>query len=206
MNPLNLIGMILPLVILTGASAQQVTPNKITEPIVVEFRQQTFKLAYADQGKDPRNPQIINEYLTADETLENWTKLIAVFEYPNQSEIEAIPARMIQLLEKQNPLTRHAIHQSPDKKRLMVDFVTWNDRSVTEFNIFIFEKNPRGAGIIAHQYAERAYGDEQGADFLRNLRDRRPKLLEEIGDLQFPRCQSSGNSTGPSSSVSSAAH
>ena len=70
---------------------------------------------------------------------------------------------------------------------MMVDFVTWDlNAKITEFNIFIYQLDASGESVVAQQYALRAYGNDEGREFLVKLKDLRPKLLDEITEFEFP--------------------
>ena len=72
----------------------------------------------------------------------------------------------------------------------MVDFVTWDlDAEITEFNVFLYQVGPDGNSVLAQQYAERVYGKEEGFEFLRELKDRRMKMLADVGAFKFPALQ-----------------
>ena len=94
---------------------------------------------------------------------------------------------LVKALKQQNPLARAALHSSVDGKRTMVDFVTWDlNAQITEFNVFLYQLGPDGNSVISQQYAERVYGKEEGYEFLRQLKDRRMKLLAAVGEFKFP--------------------
>ena len=59
---------------------------------------------------------------------------------------------------------------------MIVDFVVWPaDASFVEWNVFKYAKRPEG-GVVAEQYALRAYEDSEA--FLKGLRPVRERLVE----------------------------
>ncbi|MCE7878565.1 MAG: hypothetical protein DYH14_14870 [Betaproteobacteria bacterium PRO3] len=71
-----------------------------------------------------------------------------------------------------------ALLEHPKSGDVIVDFITWPpDRAFVEFNLFRYGKRD-GGGVVAQQYALRAYGDP--GDFLRRLKSERPKLVDAM--------------------------
>ncbi len=151
-----------------------------------DFHDETYELAFA-QGNQF---EAINEYIPAGETLEEWSSLIAIRHYNGRRDFRELAGRLVQALKQKNPLARAALHTSTDGKRTMVDFITWDlDAEITEFNIFVYQLGPDGNSVIAQQYAERAYGKDEGLEFMRELKDRRMKVLADVGSFKFPALQ-----------------
>lgn len=150
-----------------------------------QFQDETYEFAYAQANQF----EAINEYIPEGETLEEWSSLIAVRLYTGRRDYPELAGRLVQALKQKNPLARAAIHSSSDGKRTrtMVDFITWDlDAEITEFNVFIYQLGPDGNSVLAQQYAERVYGKDEGLEFMRELKDRRLKLLAEVGAFKFP--------------------
>lgn len=153
----------------------------------IEFQGQSLRLAYVAESPDPNDGRAINEYVPVGESLENWTQLIGIYHYPHQDDSKSIAGQMVKALKASNPLARFQIRESQDGKRIMLDFITWEtEKGITEFNVFIFQKHPEGSGLIAQQYALRAYGQAEGLKFMEQLRDTRNKSLDAVSDFTFP--------------------
>lgn len=153
----------------------------------IEFQGQSLRLAYVAESPDPNDGRAINEYVPAGESLENWTQLIGIYHYPHQHDIKSVAGQMVKALKASNPLARFQIHESEDGKRVMLDFITWDTKKgITEFNIFIYQKHPQGTGLVAQQYALRAYGQAEGLKFMEGLRETRTKSLEAVSNFTFP--------------------
>lgn len=149
----------------------------------LQFQGQTFELAFAQANASAA----ISEYIPHGETLERWNSLLAVRTFSGRRDYERMAGNLVQALKQQNPLARAALHTSVDGQRTMVDFVTWDlDAKITEFNVFLYQLGPDGNCVVSQQYAERVYGKEEGYEFLRQLKDRRMKLLTAVGEFKFP--------------------
>lgn len=149
----------------------------------LQFRGQTFELAFAQASE----VAAINEYVPQGETLERWNTLLAVRTFAGRRDFQPMAGNLVKTLQQQNPLARFAIFTSEDGRRTMVDFVTWDlNAEITEFNVFLYQLGPDGNSVVSQQYAERVYGKAAGAEFLRQLKDRRMKLLAAVGEFKFP--------------------
>lgn len=149
----------------------------------LRFEGQTYELAFAEGNQF----EAINEYIPPGETLEKWNTLIAVRSYAGRRDYKELAGGLVKALNKKNPLARAAIHSSVDGKRTMVDFITWDlDQHITEFNVFLYQLGPDGNSVLAQQFAQRVYGEEEGLDFMRELKARRLKLLAAVGEFTFP--------------------
>lgn len=169
------------------ADEKLISAGKKTPANTIDFQGQSLRLAYVAESPDPNDGRAINEYVPVGETLENWTQLIGIYHYPLQHDSKSMAGQMVKSLKASNPLARFQIRESEDGKRVMLDFITWEtEKAITEFNVFIFQKNSQGSGLIAQQYALRAYGQEEGLKFMEGLRNTRTKSLEAVSDFDFP--------------------
>jgi hypothetical protein len=153
----------------------------------LEFRDETYELAYVKETKSGKFHEILNEYIPEEEELKEWSSMIAVRQYPGRTDFEQLAGTVVKVLKQQNPDAPSALHTSPDGKRTMVDFITWDlKQEIVEFNVFIYELGPGGTSVVAQQYALRTYGQEEGLKFLKELKPLRPKILEAVGKFKFP--------------------
>jgi hypothetical protein len=109
--------------------------------------------------------------------------------YPRRVDFKLLAGGLVKAVKEKNPLSQAALHSSKDGQRTMVDFLTWagtGDETITEFNVFIYQLGPDGKSVLAQQYAERAYGKEEGLEFMKQLKGRRMKLLQTAGEFKFP--------------------
>lgn len=146
----------------------------------------SYRLAFVDEQKNRNHLQILNEYIPDGESLERWSSLIAVFHYPEIADLAGMPGELVKAIKSHNPLARFEVHSSPDGKRVMVDFVTWDvDKKFAEFNIFIYQNAVEGKGVLVHQFAMRAYGNAM-EKFMIELKGKRVPTIDAVTEFQFP--------------------
>ncbi|WP_425617817.1 hypothetical protein NA78x_001506 [Anatilimnocola sp. NA78] len=158
------------------------------QPESLEFREETYNLAAVNVDKNGKHKQILNEYVPEEEDLEEWSSMIAVRQYFGRTDFKELGDALVKVLKQQNPDFPSATHISEDGKRKMVDFIMWDvEKEIVEFNVFIYELSKDGKSVIAYQYAQREYGEEEGLEFLKDLKKLRPKLLESVSKFKFPK-------------------
>ena len=118
------------------------------------------------------------EFVPPGEKLARWTKLASIREYPSHADPKALAGELVRALKNRYPGAPFALIENQAAGEVIVDFVVWpDDRAFTEFNVFRYGKRD-GGGVVAQQYALRAYGD--AGDFLRGLKAERPKLIDTM--------------------------
>lgn len=140
----------------------------------VEFDGHKLVLAFEDKNE----ALFLKEYIPEGETLEKWTKLAAFFEYPQQNEPSVISDAIVSRLKEKDASVEKRLHVLHHKQTddVILDFITFpDDFSFAEFNVFRFSKRP-GGGVIAHQFAMRAYGEES-TPFVKGLKKVRERLV-----------------------------
>ena len=143
------------------------------------------RLVQADEGKTA--VERWREFLPLGDKFERWTVLASIREYPGHADPKALAGELVRALKRSTPDAPMSILEHPGSGDVLVDFITWPpDRAFVEFNLFRYGKRD-GGGVVAQQYALRAYGD--ASDFLRRLKSERPKLLDAMakGGLQAAR-------------------
>lgn len=132
------------------------------------------RLVHAAEGKTA--VELWREFVPPGETLERWTKLASVREYPSHRDPKALAGELVRALKQRYPGAPFALIENKATGEVIVDFVVWpDDRAFTEFNVFRYGTSD-GGGVVAQQYALRVYGD--AGDFLRGLKAERPRLLD----------------------------
>ncbi len=120
----------------------------------------------------------IKEFIPSGETLENWTKLAAVREYPTLNDARGFAEMMVQRLAADSPDAASKISDGAKPGEVVLDFVMWpKDKSFAEFNVWKFRDGPNG-GLVADQFAVREYKDPEG--FLKNLKPVRERLVSAM--------------------------
>jgi hypothetical protein len=159
-----------------SASAQNSTASHR-----IEFGGDVYVLAHKESGNDG----IINEYIRAGESLERWSRMIAVRRFVHLDDPGAAVGALARAIKQDNSEAKFAVWINDEKSRFTIDFVTWDENGTVEFNIWIYQKDASGEGLIAKQFAARAYRPD-GESFLQNLVSQRPKWLNETMAYEFP--------------------
>jgi hypothetical protein len=139
----------------------------------VSFDGQMLPLAW--QASDKR----IREYLPEGQKLDSWTSLASIREYPGIDDHRAVVGNLVRQLKQRTPPAPVGLIENPTTGEVIVDFVVWpDDGAFVEFNLFKYGAREEG-GIVAQQYALRAYGDK-AEEFLRGLKPVRQRLISEM--------------------------
>jgi hypothetical protein len=144
-------------------------------PKSVQFDGQTFMLA-SDQ---PTKTGSIEEFLLPGQAFTSWTKLAAIHHFPLDVDPALSTAELAQTVHQNNPQAQTLVMNNSATGDSLIDFVTWptsdpNGIAYIEFDVFKYQKL-RAGGLVAYQYALRAYGKD-GAAFLKTLKTERVRL------------------------------
>lgn len=154
----------------------------------LEFRDESFELAFVKEKKEGKFHEILNEYIPEEEDLEEWSAMIAVRKYPGRTDFEQLAKNVVKVLKEQNPDAPYELQTLDNGKRTMIDFITWDlKEEIIEFNVFIYELGGDGESILCKQYALRSYGQEEGMEFLDELKPLRPEILKAVTKFKFPK-------------------
>lgn len=142
-------------------------------------------VTYTRQFVSGSPPAGLAEYVRADETVENWTTLVAVRCFPQLDDPGAAAAELAKTLKKSNPLARFQLLVKEDKSEAMIDFLTWpDDASYGEFNIFRYLKLPGHPGLISYQFAHRF--TDTSPEVTEQFKQDRQRWVEEMTRADFP--------------------
>ncbi|MGB7346818.1 MAG: hypothetical protein WBD20_21530 [Pirellulaceae bacterium] len=147
----------------------------------LKLGQQFFALKFVESDETSGT---VNEYIPEGESLDRWTKMIAIRSQPMGNDPGKAVGALVNALQTKNPQAKFAIWKSDDGNRVGVDFITW-EGEITEFNVFIYQRGADGNGLTSHQYAERAYGDDM-IPFMKGMKERRAALLDQVLKFDFP--------------------
>lgn len=118
------------------------------------------------------------EYVRESETIDNWTKLFAVRNFPQHDNPEAAVAAFERVVKQHNPLARMQTLYKQDGSEAMIDFMTWETgQDQMEFNVHRYLRKPGHPGLISFQFAYRFRADSTDAEKLRALRERWTELM-----------------------------
>lgn len=163
------------------AAADAESETSVLPLETVEFDGQVMPLAW----QNDKDGESIREYIPRDETLEHWTHLASIREYPSLNDPTQLGLALVETLKQRDPETPHAIVRNEETGDVVVDFVVWpeeeseGDTQFVEFNVFKYSVRPEG-GVVAQQYAVRAYDD--AVEFLQNLGPLRERVVKEMAE------------------------
>ena len=109
-------------------------------------------------NKYTKNSPPINlvEYVRKNETIKNWTKLIAIRNYTNLNNPKAAATNLARTVKQHNSKANFHILESKDKTEAQIDFLTWpKSNKYMEFNIHRYMKVKGYKGLISYQFAYR---------------------------------------------------
>lgn len=156
------------------AADAPVTNDAAAHKPKLTFDGQTLILGW--QGKNEQAGEFTREFIPADQTLDHWTSLASIREYPDLNDPRSLAEILARTVKERLPDSLTSISDKSDSDETVVDFVLWaDDKSFAEFNVFKYRKNPAG-GILAEQFAVRDYADP--AAFVKNLKPLRDRLVK----------------------------
>lgn len=155
------------------------------EQVTIEFLGELFSLQYQSTEEN----EIVNEYVPVDEDVEgNWTRMLAVREYPALSNAEEALGNLVRTVGSTYPEAPVEIFTNESTGQSIVEFTLTGNTETSlfvEYNLFRYEPSPSGSGVVSYQYAVRAYGEDTDA-FLSSLTEERGDRLEAISTYDFP--------------------
>jgi hypothetical protein len=134
------------------------------------------RLVHAAEGTTP--VERWREFVPQGEKVDRWTKLASIREYPTHDDPKALAGELVRTLKKRYPDAPSSILENKSTGEVIVDFIAWPaDRAFTEFNVFRYGRRD-GGGVVAQQYALRAYGD--ATVFLQGLKGQRKRVVDAM--------------------------
>ncbi|MDR2901980.1 MAG: hypothetical protein LBU87_02580 [Lactobacillales bacterium] len=122
-------------------------------PPMIKFGPTNYVLAYAaSDGGDA-----LNEYILPGQTLDNWTRMVAVRSFGNNHMTAEQAARsMIKELYARNPEAKINVYGGERENEFTIDFYMYTPHmKIIEFNVFRFIE--RGDMMFSLQFALRIY-------------------------------------------------
>ena len=121
-------------------------------PAPIEFDGEQYLPAFTSNLKEFR----LVEYVRAGETVENWTKLFAVRNFPGQRDPREAVKVFERVVKQHNPQAGVLVLVKEDGSEAMIDFLTWaSSAEPMELNIHRYVKKPGFPGLISYQFAFR---------------------------------------------------
>jgi hypothetical protein len=125
------------------------------------------------------------EYVKPDETVDNWSTLVAVRTVPQSNDPGAMAAELVKALKRSNPDARFQLLVKEDETEAIVDFITWPaDGSYGEFNLFRYIKRPGRPGLISYQFACKVR--DTSPDATEQFKQDRHRWIDEMTRADFP--------------------
>ena len=150
----------------------------------IKFDGDTYYLAFS--SKNPAGGYF-NEYLKEGENLNNWKKLLAVYNFPNLDDPLQAAQSLANMVKMTNKDANFQIIQNKERGEVIIDFFTWTqtEPTIAEFNIFRYTKVNGKPGLIAYQFAFRNYG-ELTPEYQKEFTENRSKWIGLIADSKIP--------------------
>ena len=158
------------------------TPSPDAEKPRIVFDGETFIFAW--EGASPTVK--IKEFLPAGQNFDNWTRLVAINEYPNVDDPREFAQVMLDSLKQQNPKAGTQLQANDKTGEVVLDFVTWpEDKSYVEFDVFKFHRLD-GGGIVGEQFAQRTYTAEEQKTLHDGLAKLKQRVLPQMAEHGLP--------------------
>lgn len=135
-----------------AAAATPATPaaDGATEGQSIEFDGDRYVEQFESATPDFR----LMEFVRGDETVDNWTKLLAVRNFMKLEDPGQSAAAVGKTLQQMQPEAKYRLLEKEDGSEAIIDFITWPaDGSYLEFNIHRYLKKPGYPGLISYQFA-----------------------------------------------------
>lgn len=133
-----------------AAPASPAAADAAAEGQSIEFDGDTYVEQFESATPDFR----LMEFVRADETVDNWTKLLAVRNFMKLEDPGQSAAAVGKTLQQVQPGAKYRLLEKEDGSEAIIDFITWPaDGSYLEFNIHRYLKKPGYPGLISYQFA-----------------------------------------------------
>ncbi len=171
-----LCGLVLPLL----GSLVAAQDGGLRAPRKLSFDGETYLKAFEDRTATGE----LAEYLRKGDRIERWEKILGLYEFVVPGGPQAFAEAMAANIRKGRPGAKCTLRRDPRDGSVLLAFVTWpSDGSYAEFNVWKFRPADRGEGVLALQYARRAYRDVE--KFLADLAREEPRVLALMARKNF---------------------
>ena len=137
----------------------------------------------------------IQEYLTENDSLNNFTEMISLFVLNESVSVEDAIQMKIQELEefkKTDPVCNYAVTFGPNKTGTVVDFLRGESiadmATLVEFNVYRYKQIKIGKNkkaILVYAFSKRATGSDM-VPFLTSLKEERLLFIEKVLSVELP--------------------
>ena len=158
------------------------TPIALAQPASVTFDGER----YVQRFENRRGAVPVVEYVRANESLQTWTKLVAIRHFANQTDPRVAASNLARLVREHNPNARADVIAKNDGSEAIVDFITFakgDDR--LEFNVHRYRKVEGLPGLVGYQFAWRFRTAELG-DATKTVSANRKRWIDEMSRAELP--------------------
>lgn len=168
--------------LMVGALLLATAPVGAAEAVFsAEFDGETYPSQFASEAPGMK----LVEFVRESETIDNWTKLLAVRRLPRLEDPTAAAAELVKRLNESNPLARHRLLTKEGGQEALIDFLTWpEDGSYMEFNVFRYVKAAGASGLISYQFAYRF--SDTSPEAMESFKEQRHHWIELMTQATFP--------------------
>ena len=130
-------------------------------------------------------PEIrLMEFVRPNETVENWTKLLAVRNFTQLDDPGQSAAAVGKTLQQMQPEAKYRLLEKEDGSEAIIDFITWPaDASYLEFNIHRYLKKPGLPGLVSYQFAYKF--TDTSPESQRKFQELRAKWVDEMSEADW---------------------
>jgi len=184
--------LIITLIMMLGGISQAQSEQD-TPAASMTFLDTTYHLAWRS---DPAADYTKYEYLPAGEALPQYHRMLLVERLTNGMTVADVVNHQVAFLSerKQNdPVANHRLIQNESTGEFLLDFVlsgTDEDGdTIIEWNAYRYlpyQRDDGAQGVQLYGYSARAYGDEDGREFLIGLQDTRAQIIQALVSASVP--------------------
>ena len=140
---------------------------------------------YVLRGDARRAPIPLVEYVRAGESLQSWTRLVAIRHFAKLDDPRAAAGNLARIVREHNPNARADVIAKDDGSEAIVDFLTWapgDDR--LEFNVHRYRRVDGLPGLVAYQFAWR-FRMAELADPTKTVSANRKRWIDAMTRVDF---------------------
>jgi len=178
---------------LTLASFGQARSAETAPAASLTFADVTYHLAWSSQ---PSPDYAKYEYLPQDEELPYYHNMLLLERLSNGMGVADVVRSQVEFLNQRKEsdlVVNHHLIKNESSGEYLLDFVlsgeTEDGKTIIEWNAYRYSpwRSADGTqGVQLYGYSARAYGDDNGRDFLINLRETRAPIIQALASTSMP--------------------
>jgi hypothetical protein len=140
---------------------------------------------YVQRMDNRRGAIPVVEYVRPNESLQTWTKLVAIRHFATQTDARAAASTLARVVREHNPNARADVIARNDGSEAIVDFITFakgDDR--LEFNVHRYRKVEGLPGLVGYQFAWR-FRTSELRDATKTVSANRKRWIDEMTRADF---------------------